>query len=678
MASTSIKSSGNSPPNNLRIASLLPSTTDICISLGLKSNIVGITHECDGFSSSSAPFLVVHPNEDDDVAPHARPRTLTVSHIDPHTQTQSEIDTAVKTSLYNGISLYNLNDTSLADSKPSIILTQSLCEVCAVAKDEVDREVACTLPTSTVLSLEPESLEEVAGSFITVGEACGVMDRGEKLHSLFWEGVDQVFKATSKRSSRRPTIMFMEWLDPPFDGGHWIPDMIERSGCSSPLPTSKPSRKSVQLTWEQVYECDPDVVIIGCCGFDLRRNEEDAQLAMEQLKPLRAFREGRIYAADGNLYFARPGPALREGIAIMARCGYDGEKEVVEELEGLGFLPKEGEGWRRLVLEEKCGGCHKNGITDVEDLVGEDDKQYATLHDEACLAGKDFYKDPKTGYNVFTELAHKKRGKCCGSGCRHCPYNHINVKDKSKRIQQPAFLFEGVEAADGEGIAFFTPISAIPPKSHVKVLFFSGGKDSFLTIRKLVKQQLQSAITNDPFQLILLTTFDSSTRIIAHQEIPIDTVLRQATHLGIPLLAIPLRRGSGETYLNRIERGLDAIRERIADIEQISLVFGDLHLDHIREWREKELSTYPLEYPLWKTPYDELMDDLEASKIRVVLSAATKDGVHEGMVFTRKLWNEVISMGMDGFGENGEFHSVAEVWATSREQALGLTNGATK
>ena len=100
---------------------------------------------------------------------------------------------------------------------------------------------------------------------------------------------------------------------------------LAQSGCASALPHSKNTRKSVQLSWEQIYESDPDVVIVGCCGFDLKRNEADAKTAVERLRPLRAFREGRIYAADGNLYFARPGPGLREGMAILARCAYDGE-----------------------------------------------------------------------------------------------------------------------------------------------------------------------------------------------------------------------------------------------------------------------------------------------------------------------------------------------------------------
>ena len=255
-------------------------------------------------------------------------------------------------------------------------------------------------------------------------------------------------------------------------------------------------------------------------------------------------------------------------------------------------------------------------------------------------------------------------------GCRHCPFNHINVKDKSRRIQQPAFLYEGAEKHEN---AYFTPVSKVSPNSEVKVLFFSGGKDSFLAIRRLVKQH-QSAMKEGqkPFHLILLTTFDVESRVIAHQEVSIDTVLRQAKHLEIPLLAIPLCRTSGEPYLSRIEKGLDVIRSRITNIQQMTLAFGDLHLNHIRDWRENELSKYQLEYPLWRVPYEELMTDLEASRVPVVVSASTKDGIEEGMQFNRDLMKKANALGFDGFGESGEFHSVAKVWTVSKDVALGM------
>ena len=219
--------------STLRIASLLPSTTDICISLGLAKNVVGITHECDFDPSTSSLLAVRYANlSDTNNQPTKPPLTLTVSHIDIHTSTQLEIDDAVKNSVHNGLSLYNLNDTALTDAKPSVILTQSLCDVCAVAKDEVENEVACNFRPGQckVISLEPESLVEVVDTFVTTAEACGVKERGEELKSMFWSDVSKVQEAVALSSKKKegkhqqPRIMFLEWLDPPYDAGHWIPE----------------------------------------------------------------------------------------------------------------------------------------------------------------------------------------------------------------------------------------------------------------------------------------------------------------------------------------------------------------------------------------------------------------------------------------------------------------------
>ena len=377
---------------------------------------------------------------------------------------------------------------------------------------------------------------------------------------------------------------------------------------------------------------------------------------------------------DSDLYFARPGPGLREGVAILARCVHDGDDDVVRRLESLPFMPGEGGGaWAKVDFSADSSATAKHPIPDVEDLA----IAYAVLHEEAVSAGQEFYTDPSTGYLVMTTVSHKKRGRCCGSGCRHCPYDHVNVKDKSARIQNPAFLYEGAAegedggASPGRGRRVFGSVSSIPEGSHVRVLFFSGGKDSFLALRSLVRQRLSR--TSGEFHVVLLTTFDAESRTVAHQDVPIATVERQARHLGVPLLAVPLRRGSGESYLDRIGSGVGLIRRRVPNIGRVTLCFGDLHLEHIREWRDAEMSPgYELEYPLWKAPYDGLMDDLEASGIRTVVSAATVDGVCVGAVYDRAMRARVEALGMDGFGERGEFHSVAEVWTVSREQALGL------
>jgi diphthamide synthase (EF-2-diphthine--ammonia ligase) len=258
---------------------------------------------------------------------------------------------------------------------------------------------------------------------------------------------------------------------------------------------------------------------------------------------------------------------------------------------------------------------------------------------------------------VFTEVAHKERGKCCGSGCRHCPYNHENVRDKAGKIQQPAILCKGDETS-------FFALS----HGNVHVMFFSGGKDSFLTVRALAREASQK-----PFGLVLLTTFDATSRIIAHQEMGIDIAQRQAEHLGVTLVAVPMHRGSSETYVDRVRRGLDLI-ERVIKEKVSTLVFGDLHLEHIHQWRTENLSklgSYKHLYPLWKKDYNDLVADLEKSHVDCVVTASSIATVQPGDKFDHKFRNMLSMEQVDVFGENGEFHTMAQVWSVDRETALG-------
>ena len=293
---TTAPEEGGTPPLALRVASLLPSTTDICIALGIADRIVGVTHECD-FGDDHPLF------RSDGTSPAGLPRPppLTVSGIDPARQSQLEIDKAVSASASGGASLYRLDGSALAGAAPTVVLTQSLCGVCAVDADDV-RGVCALSPGKDcrVVSLEPRTLDEVAATFVSVADACGVRERGVRLASRFREDILRVSDIAVAAESR-PRVLYLEWLDPPYDAGHWIPEMIDRSGCRSALPADRKStEKSVRLTWDDIYESDPDVVVVGCCGFDLGRNVRDALAARDRLEGLRAFRNGRVYAVDGS------------------------------------------------------------------------------------------------------------------------------------------------------------------------------------------------------------------------------------------------------------------------------------------------------------------------------------------------------------------------------------------
>jgi len=202
----------------------------------------------------------------------------------------------------------------------------------------------------------------------------------------------------------------------------------------------------------------------------------------------------------------------------------------------------------------------------------------------------------------------------------------------------------------------------------IKVLFFSGGKDSFLAMRAMAREAVKQ-----PFGMALLTTFDATSRIIAHQDISIDIVLRQAKHLGITLLGVPMHRGSKEGYVSRVRRGLQIIERHTGERIQ-SLVFGDLHLEHIVQWREEQLGSlgYRTMYPLLRVDYDVLEQDLEASRVPCVVSSPTVDDVSIGEVYNSALRERVVTCDIDAFGENGEFHTVAQVWSVDRSTALGV------
>jgi diphthamide synthase (EF-2-diphthine--ammonia ligase)/ABC-type hemin transport system substrate-binding protein len=568
----------SSPPSSLRIACLEPSATAICLALGLLDSLVGVTHECEE--------LVV------DIKNRFNLRILTRNGLTATSQGgihQAIQDSAAACQRNEDIpSLYPLLRDQVELAAPTVIFTQDLCAVCAPTTADVKHCLLENGREADVISLQPNTLNQVADTFVKGAKTCGVQDRGEALKKEWlanFEKLQTAIQQNRDSSKSLPRMLILEWLDPPFDSGHWTYQMIDYACVKMAKQKTEP--KSKVMEWKEIYDMDPDIVVIGCCGFDLERNVKDTLEHSEKLAPLRAAKEGRVFACNGNIYIAQPGPALLQGAAILAKCSYVDEPKVIAAIDEL-------------------------------------------------------------------------QRHCCGSGCCHCPFSHENVKDKASRIQQPAVLFR---QKDEDGLfALHHP--------RIKVLFFSGGKDSFLTIRSLV----QSYQNSSPFGLVLLTTFDASTRMIAHQDIPIDNVIRQATHLNISLVGVPLRRASGEAYTDRIGKGLQVLQNNLPETSRITtLVFGDLHLDVIKTWRDKAWvdSPYDLEYPLWKKPYKELLTDLEASLVPCSVSGTTVETVQVGTAFTRQFYQEAVASNIDGFGEAGEFHSLAKVWEVPRHVALG-------
>ena len=707
--------------SGLRIACLEPAATQVCLSLGLAEQIVGITHECvldtvlqqrekirqrstENTCKADDTIFVLTKNGLDEEATQGEIHKAVFEEGKKRQADEAAFDDDAETSQdFPVSSLYPLVPSEWYKAKATLVFTQDLCAVCAPTPLDVDRMVNKQQQVApTVVSLQPKSLTEVGDTFVTVAEHCfseHVLQQqhpGQLLREDFWGDLKSIRAAIDchiEKDTALPSVLVLEWIDPPFYGGHWILDMMDYACVTNArVQSAASSKKSQTMTWSNIADCDPDVILVACCGFTLDRNVKDTKDAAKKLQSLRAGQQGSIFACDGNSYFAQPTPLLLQGVVILAMCAYQSQPKVLTAIAECcqtfttRLTPRSSSvGWQRVELpEEDTKTSNKkasaSGVGDIEDLAGPTGGGFHALHQKACDEGKTTYKDPATGYSVFTEVSHRKRGKCCGSGCRHCPYNHVNVKEKLSRIQQPAILYQ---APEDDSLLFSCHSNK---KNHpVKVLSFSGGKDSFLTLRTLVRQQEH---ISPSIGLVLLTSFDAQDRMIAHQDVSIEDVVRQAKHLKISLLGVPLHRGSGQGYVERLVQALDVLEP----LNVTSLVFGDLHLEHIRNWRESALSPlgYKREYPLWNVSYDELFEDLEKSGVPCIVSGSTCKVVPKGTVFDREFYSRIkadgpvtasIETGADGnelmrpvdaFGERGEFHSLAKVWEVSREQALGI------
>lgn len=286
----------------MRIVSLLPSATEIICALGLREDLVGVTHECD-----YPPYVAGLPK---------------VTHtLIPHEAASREIDELVRERLSDGRALYSLNLPVLQQLKPDLLVTQALCDVCAVAAEEVTA-AACSLPgPPRVLNLEPVSLEEVMQTLQIVGEAVGRPQKAAEAVA----GLRQRVRAVEERSAgvpveRRPGVAFLEWLDPLFNGGHWNPALVRMAGGVDLLGNQgEPSRT---VAWEDLIEARPEVLFIACCGFSVERALQDLPLLEQKpgWREIPAVRSGRVYVTDGQAYFSRPGPRLVDGLEIMAHA----------------------------------------------------------------------------------------------------------------------------------------------------------------------------------------------------------------------------------------------------------------------------------------------------------------------------------------------------------------------
>ena len=276
----------------MRIASLVPSATEGLFALGLGHQVVAVTHECD------------YPRQALDL-----PR-LTRSVIPPGLE-PAEVDARVREVTGRGEALYELDEAVLARLTPDLIVTQALCAVCAVSYDDV-RAVAARLESRpAVISLDPATLHEVLEDLVRLAEAAGVRERGDKLRARLQARVESVREAVA--DAPRPRVAALEWLDPPYVGGHWVPEMIELAGGLDVL--GEPGRKSRTVSWEEVGAARPEVVVVMPCGLYA---DEALDQALAYRDRLDAVGAERVVAVDAAASFSRPGPRLVDGVELLA------------------------------------------------------------------------------------------------------------------------------------------------------------------------------------------------------------------------------------------------------------------------------------------------------------------------------------------------------------------------
>jgi len=289
----------------MRIVSLLPSATEIICALGLRDQLVGVSHECD-FPADVQGLPKV-----------------TASAINKN-QSSLQIDQQVREQLQTSTALYMLDIELLETLKPDLIITQALCDVCAVSAEDVESAI-CRLPTNpAIINLEPVSLTDVVTTIRKVGAATQHQQQAEALITDMMTRKSRV-ETACKTGGARPRVACLEWLDPPFNAGHWTPELVTFAGGTS--VTGQSHQPSTTMIWQDVIAAQPDILFIACCGYSIERTLADLPVltAEPALRELPFWKNNRIYVTDGNHYFNRPGPRLIDSLEILAHALH-GEK----------------------------------------------------------------------------------------------------------------------------------------------------------------------------------------------------------------------------------------------------------------------------------------------------------------------------------------------------------------
>ena len=284
----------------MRICTFLPSATEIVYMLGLGESLHGVSHECDFPSDAVGKPKVVR------------------SRFDPDTLSSSEIDKLVTEMMMRGENIYEVDEDTLTKARPDLVITQQLCEVCAVSFEDVQKAVQRLDPPPDVLSLDPHGIDDVLTDIIRVGAHTG---RDSPAHHAVFNlraRIDLVSRAVGKTEDK-PTVACIEWLDPVIAAGHWIPEMVEIAGGRDVLVS--PGSPSPRLEMKTLTEADPDILMLMPCGMNVAqaRAEVDTLTNLDEWQGMSAYRNGRVYLVDSGALFSRSGPRLVDGLETMAR-----------------------------------------------------------------------------------------------------------------------------------------------------------------------------------------------------------------------------------------------------------------------------------------------------------------------------------------------------------------------
>jgi iron complex transport system substrate-binding protein len=282
----------------MRTCTLFPAATEIVFALGLGDRVVGVSHECNYPAAASGLPQVTRSKVPDGL-------------------TSAEIDRVVTATLQSGEPLYRLDAALLERLSPDLIITQELCEVCALSSDEVRQCLSALACKPRLLSLQANSLSGILEDIRTVAAALGRPDRGERLVGSLRARIAAIARMT-QGLAHRPRVFCMEWVDPPYCGGHWMKELVELAGGDDALAVSH--RPSYRIAWQDVLDFAPEIIVLTCCGFDVERCARESRIlaGFPGAHALPAIRDNQVFATDSAAYFARPGPRIVDSLEILA------------------------------------------------------------------------------------------------------------------------------------------------------------------------------------------------------------------------------------------------------------------------------------------------------------------------------------------------------------------------